>query len=498
MEKILVFSTWQLTQPPHFETDLEIMENHLEMGDRVYMIGCNAQMPACDTNIRHDLARCLYCVGRRIKGLKMLPDDIVPLPLFSLTDSDHLTLTSLPSSFKTMDDLRNFRINNHDIGYGALSSLISKLRDPNPDLEKYGPLVSNFLVSSLGVYLSLINHFTTYEIDKVYVFNVRFAITRAVFRACEYKKVRCITHDRGHNIHHYNLVVNTMLHDIANIRESISRAWESQTDTRKRSELASQWFLDRAGGKEQSWKSFVADQDSSQLPADWDPNKINIVIFNSSDDEFAAIGREWDHLLYKEQMEGISKIIETLSGRDNIRLYLRVHPNLMGVQNEQTTAIKKLYSPNLTVIPADSPISTYQLVKNASKVVTFGSTVGIEAVYWGIPSILAGQSFYRDLGGTYNPDSHEKLIGLLLDEKLEPGDREAAMKYGYYFNTFGIPFRYYKAQGISKGLYKGRRITPGYRYWAQIAGLMALPPLRRILNRRSTKHNLAVLKGEIV
>ena len=95
------------------------------------------------------------------------------------------------------------------------------------------------------------------------------------------------------------------------------------------------------------------------------------------------------------------------------QLYLRVHPNLAGVDNRQTQQIAQLDSPLMTVIPADDPTSTYALLRHADTVLSYGSTVGIEAVYWGIPSVLAGASFYRDLGGTYNPATHAELVALL-------------------------------------------------------------------------------------
>ena len=49
------------------------------------------------------------------------------------------------------------------------------------------------------------------------------------------------------------------------------------------------WFEDRAGGKVQSWRSFVKDQQADLLPAGWNDDENNVSIFVSSEDEFAAI-----------------------------------------------------------------------------------------------------------------------------------------------------------------------------------------------------------------
>jgi len=95
-------------------------------------------------------------------------------------------------------------------------------------------------------------------------------------------------------------------------------------------------------------------------------------------------------------------------------------------------------------------------MQQADKVVTFGSTVGIEAPFWGKPSILGGRAVYQQLGSTYNPDSHEELMGLLLTSGLPPNDKLGSLMYGYFYNTFGIPFQYYKGENFFAGTFNGK------------------------------------------
>ena len=143
---------------------------------------------------------------------------------------------------------------------------------------------------------------------------------------------------------------------------------------------------------------------------------------------------------------------------DDLHCYLRMHPNLKGVDNKHTRELYDLRREFFEIIPPDDPVSTYALIKHADKVLTFGSTVGIEAVFWGTPSIHAGRSYYQDLEGTYNPGSHEELITMLKAD-LPPKDRTAALVYGYYFSTFGIPFKYFRATGVKSGQFKGQTIV---------------------------------------
>jgi capsule polysaccharide export protein KpsC/LpsZ len=96
------------------------------------------------------------------------------------------------------------------------------------------------------------------------------------------------------------------------------------------------------------------------------------------------------------------------------------------------------------------------MLKNAHTVLTFGSTVGIEAVFWGVPSILAGMSWYRALGATYNPATHDEVMALIT-ETLAPMNDEPAWMYGYYFSTYGIPFKYVRATTFDEAEFKGKK-----------------------------------------
>ena len=453
---ILFFSPYAINTP-HFETELEIIQNHLNLGDRVFLLGCNASFSSCDVNLNHNIFQCLNCISRRIEGLKLLSKNISVEPLYCLKKEDRKELESIQTKFSSVEDLKSFSIENFEIGYSVLSSIISAFRDPEPDVEKYQEIIGRLIQSALAVYRSMQNYLSSHNIDRVYVYNGRYAPMRAAFRACQSRNVDCFLHEKARTIQHYNLWKNNFMHDIQYTESLIREYWSKKQEDSE--EIASEFFMNKIKGVCHTWFSFTKNQKDDLLPDKWNQEKTNIVIFNSSEDEFSAIGDQWKNPLYQSQYEGLRKIIQSVGEDDRIHLYLRVHPNLKNVQNKQIEQLNALKAPNLTVIPPDSLVSSYTLLKNASKVVTFGSTMGIEAVYWGIPSILAGQSFYRNLGGTYNPKTHEELVELLYAE-LPPKEKTAALMYGYYFSTWGIPFKYYEALGIYEGKFKGVKIQP--------------------------------------
>jgi hypothetical protein len=62
---VLVFAPFAVSEY-HFDTDLEIAQRHLDDGDRVTLAVCNADLPTSETNVEHDLGRCIRCVRQHL------------------------------------------------------------------------------------------------------------------------------------------------------------------------------------------------------------------------------------------------------------------------------------------------------------------------------------------------------------------------------------------------------------------------------------------------
>src|SRR5690606_23151032 len=117
--------------------------------------------------------------------------------------------------------------------------------------------------------------------------------------------------------------------------------------------------------------------------------------------------------------------------------------------------------PNLHIIPPESPLDSYALMDACEKVVSFSSTMGVEAGYWQTPSILIGHAFYEDLGCCYRPQSHEEVIQLILEKNLAPKPREGSLKYGHYMISNGYPFKRFQQTGFHDGTFSGKRLVSG-------------------------------------
>lgn len=478
---ILIVSPYAINAP-HFETELEIAQNHINDGDFVKILYCNAELLACDVNPDHNITKCLICINRRKRGLRLLSKEVDVGPLTNMSEANKFNLALfMKLKLSNVEDLKKITFDNFDIGYAALSSLISLTRDPHTDLNKYNDLARRFISSSFVVFSSINEYLSTGFFDKVYVYNGRYGPMRAVYRACQKNNVECLLVERGCTLNHYSISVNKLSHDIRYTNDVINETWENEHDHDRRDELANTFYMNPINKISPTWIAFTVGQINGLLPNDWNIEKENIVIFTTSEDEYSAIGDVWEHKIYINQIDGIRKILDALQYNSKFHVYLRIHPNQKNISNKNADSIINLKSPQLTVIQADSQISSYTLMQKATKVITFGSTAGIEAAYWGVPSILVGPSLYQHLGSTYNPHSHEEVIEMIIN-KLTPKDKEGAQKYGFYIQTFGIPFKYYKAIKIKKGTFKNVQLSKNFFLLVMYVVMRIIRPLDRFVS----------------
>lgn len=454
--KITIINFWNIWEP-HFVTILEIAEKHLLAGDTVEIIACCGELSFCDGNWHGSSENCFYCVRKYIEGFGNLSGEVKLIPLAKLQGKDFDKQWLLSTDWNK-ESLQQAFVEDLDCGYGVLSSFISHYRNSNINFTGKQNKVKEMLINSIDIYFKIYNYLKTAASNRVYLFNGRYAYYRAAFRAVKKRGIKIYCHERGCDIQHYSNYEDVMPHDTNNFHQKMINAWSKaiKKDKKLAYKIGASFYEERKKKVEQSWYSFVSDQDENCLPSSWDYNKYNIVIYNSSEDEFEAIGSEWQHLLYTNQLTGIKQILDDIKGKsNNIMIYLRMHPNLKDADQEHVKLFCDLHYPFFEIIPPDSPVDSYYLLQQCDKILTFGSTIGIEAVYFEKPSILADLAFYRNLNGTYNPETHEELMKLLLDQHLSPLNKAKSIIYGYYLKTYGIKFIYAQGITIFRASFKG-------------------------------------------
>lgn len=456
---VLVFAPFGVTEY-HFDTDLELAQRHLEQGDRVTIAVCHADLLTCEVNAEHDIGRCTRCIGRRLEGISRLSPRPEVVPFLRLSQADRAELRGINiDDMTTIEDLRRLCIENFDVGWAVFSSLVSVQLGKRLDFSESKPRIRAALISAMAIYRSIQALLVDLKVDRVYAFNGRFASMRAVLRAAQSKGVDCYIHERGSTFEKYSLFENHLPHEFDHYQDLVRQAWAA-ADVELRETVGASFYTDRIIGGVGNWISFAGQQQQGLLPENWRDDANNVAVFTSSTDENDAVADVIAGSAYRDQYVAFDQILASARSAPRTHFYVRIHPRTQTVPDPGAQRLQTLGLPNLTVIPAASSISTYALMRRATRAVTFGSTTGIEAAYWGIPSILGLRTSYDQLGSTYNPSTHDEMMQLILSTDLQPQDRRGALMYGYFQKTYGIPFRFYRPLGLFGGSFKGSPIKP--------------------------------------
>ena len=193
---------------------------------------------------------------------------------------------------------------------------------------------------------------------------------------------------------------------------------------------------------------------TSALPEGWDERKNNVAIFPSSEDEFTAIGDVWKNPLYVDQQDGIRKVIAALRGDPDVHVCVRL-PEPGGDDRPIDGArAPRVARASRQRHRANEPGSTYALMKNASRVLTFGSTTASRPSI-GRPSILGAISAFDQLGGTYNPTSHDDLVALLR-RRESPAQAEGRGAHVWLLRArLRASLRHFQPAGLFAGTFRG-------------------------------------------
>lgn len=441
-KNVVLFTNITLSMKPCLDAQLEILFKHFFLGDQVTVVVWNSEQLKELLSNRRFSDRFIqervynefvqYIIGKFegvftfiTYGVSMLKEYDVP-------------------SFANIDDLKEYEVNGIQLGLASASSLISEIRDHRFDTVDYQTDINKSICFASKSLNTIETYHKKGHIDLVYVFNGRGFSTGPIVMYCQKKGINFKTFEILDIKDKYDLIDNETPHDINFRNNQIEELWnDSVIGREEKQQMAKSFFEANKKGAPITGVNFTSMQEEQQ-DLGFNRDKEIITFFNSSIDEFAAISSWKDFLfLFEDEVDAIALICEYFKNDDTKQFLLRIHPNLKYLNNTQIKNLKKLEGlPNLFIIKPDDSISSYQLLEYSSKVITFGSTIGIEATYFGIPSISLGLSFYMYQNVVYIPKNKQELYDLIGDRELLAKPRKSTYPYGYWIQSFGVPFKY--------------------------------------------------------
>jgi capsule polysaccharide export protein KpsC/LpsZ len=494
--KTILFFSIQGLSPLHLGFELEIIEELLKGNNTIYTIKCDNQLSTCFFNPTHNLFACAICETRTIK----FHNQFKQLNRLTLENKN---VTYKSPKINSLEELINLNYNDINIGRGVASSIISLYREYNINkIDNIDEIINENCKMAINTILNFENFISEYSPDEVYLFNGRFTEVYAISELCKKFNLTYKTFETGASRNKYSIRTNTTVHNIKGFQDDM-KIFAERLDKKVVIEEGKKIYNDRIKGNQGEVYNFLTLQEKRKLPSNFNNNKNNIVIFNSSEDEMKVI-KDWKIDLYENQNTAIKTIINHFKDNDNFHFYLRNHPNLINIINSQTTELAELDFKNLTVINSDDPIDTYALIESCDKTISFGSSTGIEASFLGKPSILLGNSFYKGLNCVYEPNSFEELFTLINNRDLYQKKDFNIFLYIYTAYHKGIEVKNFHYEGLMKSSYKRVRIKRIYlktviqfflfinnmKHWKKMTNL--------ILKEKLSIKNMFILKSHSI
>lgn len=171
---------------------------------------------------------------------------------------------------------------------------------------------------------------------------------------------------------------------------------------------------------------------------------------------FTPIG--WDssanlaQMAFRDFYEWTIETVKIISDIDSVQWLIKTHPaERMYATVDGIGELIRVNFPdlpaNIKVIPSDTDINTYNLMRVITGGITCYGTVGLELATLGKPAIVAGDAYYSRRGFTYDALTVDEYKDLLknvnnIPPSITMEQREKAIKFAYsYYIQRQLPLR---------------------------------------------------------
>ena len=416
-KRIGVFIPSALTES--FEIVLARCVELNKVGADLYLIICSGEFSGCVANPLSVPGACSHCVQIQKKAISENLPKSTKIILQKPSDKARKEVSSSIS-----EEIKNSSESTVLTFYRTKPNIITQ----NP-LKKYlfEYIYEKYNEYGTNTYASLIGEKKIRDLLRIEFFNGRINPTRAVMLAAKTLNIGYSTIEVS-GLHKLLFVTdNESVHDLTYHRKEIMMYASSKLAHK---EIGVSYFEAKRNGISTNDISHIQKQVKGALSLH---NDLPIIaIFTSSADEQEISGDQWFTEASKNPILFIEELAKSLAGRYNI--VIRMHPNQAGDKTGEAERMIKVFSKNKSVhlIRPNDIQSTYELIDQASCVLSFSSTVGLEATYWGKPSILAGRAPWDQLDIAYYVESTADVVSL-LSKKIDARSRDDAIKVGAFY-----------------------------------------------------------------
>jgi len=127
---------------------------------------------------------------------------------------------------------------------------------------------------------------------------------------------------------------------------------------------------------------------------------------------------EPEQAIYEDFFAWLRDTIDVGAEMENTHFVIKVHPaeQLSGTNESVMDWLDDHYDPlpeNVSILPPDTPVNTYELIDDLDAGIVYASTVGLEMALEGVPVLVGGYPPYHGFGITHDPANKSEYVDCL-------------------------------------------------------------------------------------
>lgn len=417
-----------------FDKILKIIES--DDNNEVTILTCNGFLKNCNSNMEGSKLKCRLCSMSSNYLFQKYEHErikIIDMGYYS----KKLNKKQPSFTYNSFEELKKIEYKGINIGMGVVSSFVSYSRNLKFDPDYFRLKTINNLLFSCCKLIDVLDILPIdYKNYQIKIFNGRLSELRSFFNYFG-GKINTIEyiHTKIKNQFRRVEFENSLPHSIEENTRRNELNWKNYSN-KDRIEIAKDFFDRKLSNTSFQDTNYTKSQEKNKLPENFDHSKINISYYISSEDEVFAVGGRWDEdKLFNKQIDFLDFWISNFKNKNNFHLYVRMHPNLKGLNFKYVTDYFKYNIENITILKPTSSVSSYELMFKSQAIIVSSSSVGFEANYFGIPSIQIGASWYSDLNISHKPKTLDELKIMIENRFLKPLDKIDSMKMALYLTS---------------------------------------------------------------
>ena len=399
-----LYNSDEFLQPKEYNPkSVKIRKNQIKIADRLVSLSPKNIICLSSLELSQSEKDILYKFSKKFKFENI--EDLINIELYGVKVHEHIystycrqTLTA-PLDLKAID-LKRYRI----IATNVLKSIIytnKVLKNLNPDIT----------VAVHGIYT---NHGPLVDLCRIK--NKSLTIWGVPYRRKTYFMTKGDTYHRS----------------LIGIERKL---WDINLTKYEESKIISYLDAKETGNRDYwSYKGLEELKSSKKISEIAKSKKIYTLFTNVMWD--AQI--YYNTNLFDNQIDWIKFTVDVLSQREDIHTVIRIHPAEISQSNEAlkdsiSELLNSTYSEKITIIDPNDSFSSYELLRISAKALIFGSKISLEAAYREVPTIICGNSLFKQNEFSYLPNSRQEYKKLLIEE-LAPlkHQRLYSIRFAYY------------------------------------------------------------------